>query len=83
MYREEGSLTSQWVGTGWVGFSGEGMVKRVGYGLCNSCVIVQRKSHKRPEFGRATVDEISLSSAYKSDYLDYFRILQISRPGYS
>ena len=32
VYREEGSLTSQWVGTGWVGFSGEGMVKRVGYG---------------------------------------------------
>ena len=30
VYREEGSLTSQWVGTGWVGFSGEGMVKRVG-----------------------------------------------------
>ena len=30
MYRKEGSLTSQWVGTGWVGFSGEGMVKRVG-----------------------------------------------------
>ncbi|MDW7664536.1 MAG: hypothetical protein SCH12_06680 [Nitrosomonadaceae bacterium] len=24
MYRKEGSLTSQWVGTGWVGFSGEG-----------------------------------------------------------
>ena len=32
VYRKEGSLTSQWVGTGWVGFSGEGMVKRVGYG---------------------------------------------------
>jgi hypothetical protein len=30
VYREEGSLTSQWVGTGGVGSSGEGMVKRVG-----------------------------------------------------
>ena len=37
MYRKEGSLTSQWVGTGWVGFSGEGMVKRVGGSSVLSC----------------------------------------------